>query len=89
MTSRTTERFRRCFTALPDPVRRQAREAYKRFIADPGHPGFHFKLIHTQEPIYSVRVGRDYRAVGVRDGDEMTWYWIGSHADYDKLLAQM
>ena len=40
-------------------------------------------------PIYSARVGISYRAVGVRDGDSLVWYWIGSHADYDKLLAQL
>ena len=30
----------------------------------------------------------DYRAVGVREGNEMIWFWIGTHADYDRLLSQ-
>ncbi|WP_432443345.1 hypothetical protein [Rhizobium esperanzae] len=24
--------------------------------------------------------------MAVRDGDDVIWFWIGSHADYDKLL---
>jgi hypothetical protein len=46
-----------------------------------------FKRVHATEPIYSVRITRGYRALGLRDGDLVTWFWIGSHADYDKLLA--
>jgi hypothetical protein len=40
------------------------------------------------EPVYSVRVGLGYRAVGTLDGDVMIWFWIGSHADYDGLLSK-
>jgi len=35
------------------------------------------------------RVGIAYRAVAALDGGTLTWFWIGSHADYDKLLGQM
>jgi hypothetical protein len=34
-------------------------------------------------------VGLGWRAVGVRDGDTMVWFWIGSHADYDRLLSEL
>jgi hypothetical protein len=50
--------------------------------ANPGHPSLSFKRIHQADPVYSLRVSRDYRALG----DTVTWFWIGSHADYDKLL---
>jgi hypothetical protein len=36
-----------------------------------------------------VRIDRDYRALGVRDGEEIVWFWIGSHADYDRVIAGM
>ena len=88
MISRTTERFRRCLTGRPEAVRKQAGEAYKRFAADPNHPSLYFKRVHTTEPVYSVRVSLDYRALGVRDGQEMIWFWIGFHADYERRLAQ-
>lgn len=86
MTSRTTRRFRELLAALPASVQQQAREAYRRFQADPSHPGLRFKQVHSPPPTYSVRVGIGYRAVGVLDGDTIIWFWIGSHADYDHLL---
>lgn len=51
--------------------------------------GLYFKQVHSKKPIYSVRVTRDYRALGIRDGDEIVWFWIGSHAEYDRLLSQL
>ena len=89
MNSRTNRQFRGMFAMLPAHVQRQARESYRLFLRNPSHPGLHFKQIHPDPPIYSARVGISYRAVGVRDGDTMVWYWIGSHADYDTLIAQM
>lgn len=38
-------------------------------------------------PIYSVRIALGWRAVGVKEGEHMIWFWIGSHAEYDKLIA--
>ena len=89
MNSRTTRRFRELLAALPAHVRPQAREAYRLFQQDPAHPGLRFKQVHAHPPIYSARVSISYRAVGVLDADTVVWYWIGSHADYDKLLAQL
>jgi hypothetical protein len=89
MNSRTTRRFRELLAALPTHVRQQAQEAYRLFQQNPAHPGLRFKQVHVDPPIYSARVGISFRAVGVLDGDTVVWYWIGSHADYDKLLAQL
>lgn len=89
MNSRTTRRFREAFAGLPTQVQRQAREAYRLFRADPSHPSLHFKQVHSDPPIFSARVGIGYRALGVRDGNTIVWYWLGSHASYDKILAQI
>ena len=88
MNSRTTRKFRELFSGLAAHVQRQAREAYRLFSQDPYHPGLHFKQVHANFPLYSARVGISYRAVGVRDGHTVVWYWIGSHASYEQLLAQ-
>jgi len=87
--SRTSERFRLALGRLPGPVRRRAREAYRLFSRDPSHPSLHFKTVHSTRPIYSARIGLGYRALGVRTGDEVVWFWIGSHADYDRLLKEL
>jgi hypothetical protein len=33
------------------------------------------------------RIGLHWRALGVRSDDTMIWYWIGSQAEYDRLLS--
>jgi hypothetical protein len=89
MNSRTTAEFREAFAQLPAAVQRQARAAYHRFQQNPQHPGLRFRQVHATEPIFSARVGLHYRAVCTVDGNDVVWFWIGSHADYDALLAQM
>jgi len=86
VTSRTSARFRLAFRRLPGRVQERARAAYRLFQQEPSHPSLRFKVVHSSRPIYSVRIGLGYRALGVRDGDEIVWFWIGSHADYDRLL---
>lgn len=87
MKSRTTTQFRRAFARLPEQVQEQTREAYRRFKQDPGHPSLRFKKVHSELPIYSARIGKSYRAVGQLEGDTVIWFWVGSHAEYDKLLS--
>ena len=89
MTSHTTERFRRLFEVLPAHVQQRTRKAYALFQQDPSHPGLHFKQVHATRPIYSARVGLGYRALAVRDGDDVVWFWIGTHAEYDQLLRTL
>jgi hypothetical protein len=87
--SHVTAEFRRLFAALPTEVRRRARQSYLLWKEDPTHPGVQFKRVHQRQPIYSVRIGLDWRAVGLRQGDTIIWFWIGSHADYDGLLKRL
>ena len=89
MQSHTTKRFRKALEALPERVQRQARKAFQKWALNPHHPSLRFKSIHAGKPIYSVRISRDYRAVGSREGDQMIWFWIGSHSDYANLLSHL
>jgi mRNA-degrading endonuclease RelE of RelBE toxin-antitoxin system len=88
VTSRTTESFRKAYAGLPKYIQKQAKEAYQQFKRNPKHPSLQFKRVHSSKPIYSVRVSLGYRAVGVMSGSEIVWFWIGSHADYDRLLSR-
>lgn len=89
MKSCTTESFRRLFANLPAQIQIQTRSAYRQFKADPNYPSLHFKKIHATLPIYSARINRNYRAVGQLENDTMVWFWVGSHAEYDRLLTQV
>ena len=45
-----------------------------------------FKLVNPQRRTYSVRIGIHYRALGLRNADEVLWYWIGRHDEYERLI---
>ena len=86
MLSHTTERFRKAYQKLPEDVKKQAKKAYQLWSKDPLHPSLHFKQVHSTEPIYSVRIGLKWRALGIRQGNDLIWFWIGSHEDYNELV---
>jgi hypothetical protein len=87
--SRVNERFRKAFDSLPEDIQRRAREAYERWHENPAHPSLQYKKIHDTQPVYSVRVGLGWRAIGMLQGDVMIWFWIGPHSEYDRLVGQM
>lgn len=89
MISYKSERFRKLFAELPKHIRQQAREVYKQFEKDPFHPGLHFKHVHSIKPIYSARINIDYRVLGIKSKNEIVWFWIGTHNEYDKLLHRI
>ncbi len=87
MKSRATGDFWDLFWQLPEDERKRARQAYRYWRENPQHNSLHFKRVNRRHPIYSVRVGKSYRALGLLDGDTIIWYWIGTHAEYDRLLS--
>jgi hypothetical protein len=86
MKSFTSRRFREMYANLPDDVRVRAKRAYQLFRRNPSHPGLNFKKVDYANDIHSARVGLGYRALGQMDGEDIVWFWIGPHGDYDKLL---
>jgi hypothetical protein len=78
-----TPRFWLCYRNLPDDVRRLADKAYRLSRQDPRHSSLRFKKVGR---FWSVRVGLHYRALAVEQESEVIWFWIGSHAEYEKLL---
>ena len=79
-----TPRFWRCFGTLPDSVQELARKNLDLLKIDERHPSLHFKKIGK---FYSIRIGLPYRALGVKTPEGVAWFWIGNHADYDKLIG--
>jgi hypothetical protein len=86
--SKTTEKFRTLYQSIPKPIQEKAKVAYQLWSDNPDHPSLRFKKVHTKLSIYSARIDLDWRAVGILDGDEVVWFWIGPHAEYEKLLRQ-
>jgi hypothetical protein len=87
--SRATPRFWAAYRELPPDIREAAQKTYRLFRDNPNHPSLQFKKVHDREPIYSVRVTGACRVVGLLEKDEVTWFWIGGHADYDRILKKI
>jgi len=84
VTSRTTRAFWDSFNRLPPEVQKLARHTFDRWLKDPFHTSLRFKPV--KPGVWAVRVGLHYRALSRRAGDQVRWFWIGTHAEYDKLM---
>lgn len=84
----TLPRFWRLYGQLPVEVQKLADRNYQLLKKDPKHPSLHFKKIGGDPGLWSVRVGIHYRALGRETSNGVVWFWIGTHADYDKLIHQ-
>jgi hypothetical protein len=48
-----------------------------------------FKRVGKKYPTYSIRVGLGWRALGFKGDDVVVWFWIGSHAEYERLIVAL
>lgn len=85
MRHRADADFWNAYRALPETIRSQADKAFALLKHDPRHPSLRFKKIGAK---WSVRVPRKYRALAIETEEGLLWTWIGSHADYDKMVNE-
>ena len=78
-----TEEFWRAYNALSIDVQKIADKNFELLKSDPKHPSLHLKKI---EGLWSVRASLSYRALGIDHTEGIAWIWIGSHAEYDRLI---
>ena len=76
-------RFWALYHALPSDVRNLADKNFDLLERDPRHPSLRLKRIGD---LWSVRVGVHHRALGTAVAEGILWFWIGTHADYDRMV---
>lgn len=86
MISRTTKKFWKLYKNLPIDIKKQSKATYLKFKTDPYYPSLCFKQVHSTKPILSVRISLDYRALGLLKNNEIIWFWIGTHEEYNQLI---
>jgi len=64
-----------------------ARRAYSLFLQNPAHPSLRFKKTGRLRPRLVRADHEQYRAVGERRGDTISWVWIGTHNEFDNLFG--
>jgi hypothetical protein len=77
--------FWKRYAELPLEVREAADKKYALFARDPFHPSL--GLEHKGD-VWTADIGRSYRAIANRDGNDFHWFWIGSHEAYNKILRR-
>lgn len=87
MKSATLPSFWTAYDALDEKIRRRARRAYRLWTRNPFHPSLRFKCISRKENVWSARITLGYRALGVMEGNTVTWFWIGDHDDYERFFS--
>jgi hypothetical protein len=72
------------YKALPEGARKLADQAFDHLKLDPQYPATRLKKTGR---FWSARVGANYRALAIEGPEGLVWFWIGTHAEYDKLLG--
>lgn len=89
MKSRTVPPFWELFQQLPRQIQMLASKAYRVWRVNPSAHGLYFKRVCESDPVYSVRIGRGYRALGLLEDDTVYWYFIGNHDEYERELKKL
>ena len=83
MNSRAPTEFWAHFNRLPREIQQLAKKNFALFREDQCHPSLRFKPFSGS--LWSARVGEHYRAVARKDAQHWSWFWIGTHEEYNKL----
>lgn len=86
--SLATRRFWELYESLPPEIQQLAVKNYELWRNNPNHPSLRFRKIQGSSDRFTVRIGDHYRAIGRVTDDTVTWVWIGTHAEYDRLVGK-
>ncbi|MDP8205731.1 MAG: hypothetical protein P9L92_03625 [Candidatus Electryonea clarkiae] len=76
--------FRKHYDKLSPSIRKVAEKNFNLLKENSEHPSLHFKKVGS---FWSVRVGSEIRALAVADDRDFIWVWIGSHDEYQRIIA--
>ncbi len=77
-------KFWASYRGLRPAVRRLADEKYRLLKDDSRHPSLQLKRVGR---FWSCRVGLHHRTLGIDVEGGILWFWIGNHAEYDRLVG--
>ncbi len=81
----TLPSFWDCYHQLPEHIRALAGKQFRLFRENPFHPSLAFS---RKGGVWTAEVGRGYRAIARRRGNDVYWFWIGTHEAYNQLLTR-
>lgn len=82
----TTSDFWENYHSLPLTIQKVADKQYQLLKENPHHPSLNLKKIND---LWSVRVTKNYRALGINESEGILWFWIGDHKKYEQILSNL
>jgi len=79
----TSPQFWNCYEKLPVSIQQLSDKKFALLKHNFKHPSLHLKKAGNY---FSVRIDIHHRALGLDVEQGILWFWIGTHAQYDKLL---
>lgn len=79
-----TPRFWALYRRLSPELQDLADNCFQMLKDNPRHASLRLKKVGR---FWSVRIGRGHRALAVQSGKGLVWFWIGTHAEYDRLTG--
>jgi hypothetical protein len=86
MRHHTLPRFWRHYGQLPPSIQELADKSFELLKTDPCHPSLHLKKVGRTKQLWSARVGMHHRPLGLEKPEGIVWFWIGTHAEYDRMV---
>ncbi|TAF74631.1 MAG: hypothetical protein EAZ27_02530 [Cytophagales bacterium] len=71
------------YNTLPPEIQKIADKNFEILKVNSSHPSLHYKKVKNYR---SVRVGLEYRALGIEIEENIVWFWIGNHQEYERLI---
>jgi hypothetical protein len=82
VTSYALASFWKCYEQLPVNIRKLADKQFALFKSNPRHPSLGFR---KKGAVYTVEIGRSYRALARERNGHYYWFWIGTHEQYNQF----
>ncbi len=90
---RQTREFSYLAGGLPERIRKALGKAIRIWSENPTHPSLRLHQLKDTKKgrhlptSFTVSINMQYRAIYVMDGPTAVWYWIGTHAQYDRFTG--
>jgi hypothetical protein len=73
------------YGCLPEDIQSLADKQFALLMENPRYPSLQLKPVGE---FWSVRVTDSYRALAFREGTVFTWFWIGPHDEYARIIKR-
>ncbi len=77
------DNFRNLVEALPRNVQSKVSKQFEYLMTVVLPPSLRFKKVAGR---WSIRIDRNYRALGKEINSTISWYWVGHKNEVDKIL---